>query len=85
MFSGWKDMHFLQTIQELHTSKPFYKQVLTDTNGLRKAYVLYRFLQTSVFFEMCMHTNSSFLNYGKIQIHELWYDGYKTRSTLGDN
>ncbi|KAL9992089.1 hypothetical protein Hdeb2414_s1228g00994321 [Helianthus debilis subsp. tardiflorus] len=36
MFSVWKDMHLLQSIQELHISKPFYKQVLTDTNGYEK-------------------------------------------------
>ena len=42
-------MHFLQSIQELHISKPFYKQVLTDTNGLRKAYVLYRFFKQAYF------------------------------------
>ncbi|MFS8023275.1 hypothetical protein Hanom_Chr16g01449591 [Helianthus anomalus] len=46
----YSDMHILQSIQEIHIHKPFYKKVLTGKNGLRKAYVLYRFFQTSVFF-----------------------------------
>ncbi|KAL9994033.1 hypothetical protein Hdeb2414_s0958g00968321 [Helianthus debilis subsp. tardiflorus] len=66
MFSGWKDMHFLQSIHEFRISKPFYKQVLTDTNGLRKAYVSYRFFKQAYFFEICIHTSSSFQNYEKI-------------------
>ena len=37
-------------------------------------------------FEICIHTNSSFLNYGKIQIqeftiHVLWYDGVQKHSS----
>ncbi|KAJ0587757.1 hypothetical protein HanIR_Chr04g0166871 [Helianthus annuus] len=48
-------MHFFTKHTELLISKPFYKQIIPDTNGLRKAYVLYRFFKQAYFRNMHTH------------------------------